>query len=359
MEPITTILVGVCIGLGIGLLVLYSKYSSCSSQLEREKTTHTRQLTETQHQLEEEQGQTGILKGELTETQHQLEEEKQRTASLNGRLTRTQGQLKEEKRQTTSLNGRLTRTQGQLKKERRQTTSLKGELTETQHQLNEAEEQRSDLLQCNKKTRWILYLSMASLQGTGVTLLEEQKKMIDLREKHIGVIRNYKDLREDVKSKATRRLAKKAGEVILSFVPGLSMIPLLSDMGEILEAVSAADDVVGDLDEGPDIEGADTNVTLSTLTPRVRHSITDVLQQNMSMENADAELKSDAFNTFAVPSVRDTGNFIESELAEEYPESIRVTIDDLEEFIDEFFEYRQTMRDMKENPPPTEEGNLE
>lgn len=277
MEPITTILIGVCVGLGIGLFVLYSKYSSRSSQLEREKATHTRQLTET----------------------HQ--------------------------------------------------------------QLNEAEEQRDDLSQQNKKTRWILYLSMVSLQGTGVVLLEEQKKRTDLHEKYIDlhkkyikVIHKYKAFREDVKSKAARRLLKKGGEVILSFIPGLTLILLLSDMGEILDAVSAAD-VLGEFAEISEDSAPD--ITCDGLPSSVQDEITNILQQNMNMDNADAELKSDVLNTFAVPSVRKTKDFIESDLAEEYPD--RVTLDDLEEFIDELFEYRQTMRDMKENPPPTEEGNLE
>ena len=458
MEPITTILIGVCIGLGIGLLVLYSKYSSLSRQLKQEKATHTQQLTETerqlaaeqrqttslteeltetqqqlaaeqrqttslteeltetqqqlaaeqrqttslteeltetqqqlaaeqrqttslteeltetqqqlaaeqrqttslteeltetQQQLAAEQRQTASLTEELTETQQQLAAEQRQTASLTEELTETQQQLAAEQRQTTSLKRRLTRTRGQLKKVQRQTASLTEELTETQERLKDAEEEREDLSQQQKKTRWVLHLSMMSLQGTGVALLKEQKKITDLHGEHIGLIRNYKDLHENIKSKARRRLVKKGGEVILSFIPGLSLISILSDVGEILEAVSAADVIVDNLDEDIGISADfNTAATLSGLTPIVHSNIKDVLQQNM--DDADAELNPEALNAFAVQSVRETENFIESELAEEYPESIRVTIDDLEEFIDEVSKYRRTMSDMKENPPPTE-----
>ena len=296
MDIIIVILIGVCIGLGVGLFVLYSQSSKRSRQLEREKATYTQNLTETQRRLEVEQ---------------------------------------------------------------QQTTSLTGQLTETQGQLEAVEEQRDDLSQQNKKTRWILYLSMVSLQGTGVTLLEEQKERAALRERHIGLIRNYKDLREDVKSKARRRLLKKGGEVILSFIPGLSLISLLSDIGEILEAVSAADDVVENLDGFADIsEDSDTEVPLSELTPIVSSNITDVLHPNMIMDTTGAERNIAVLKAFVVLLVSEAGNLIASELAEEYPESISVTLDDLEEFIDELFEYHQTMSTMKENPPPREEGDL-
>ena len=315
MDLITIIFIGVCIVLGIMLFVLRSKCSDLSNQLKQEKATHTQKLTDMEQQL------------------------------------------KGEQQQTTSLNERLTETKEQLKEEQQQTASLKGELTKTQQQLNEAEEQRDDLSQQNKKTRWILYLSMVSLQGTGVALLEKQKKMTDLGKKHTGLICNYKDLHEDIKSKATRRLAKKAGEVILSFVPGLSMIPLLSDMGEILETLSDTDDIVENLDRDLGIsEDFSIDIPLDGLPSIIQSNIKDVLQQNISMDNADTELKPDVLNAFVVRSVKDTESLIESESAKEYPD--RVAIDDFEEFIDELFEYRQTMSTMKENPPPTEEGNL-
>ena len=51
-----------------------------------------------------------------------------------------------------------------------------------------------------------------------------------------------KNFSDDVKSKARRRLVKKGVRIVLAFVPGLALIDILGDLGDILDVATEADE---------------------------------------------------------------------------------------------------------------------
>ena len=181
----------------------------------------------------------------------------------------------------------------------------------------EAEKQRSEQLtieldqtaQSNDNAIQLLYLMTLSLQACGFALRRELDRSKHLDENYHKLVKaydklvgNYEDFREDIKSRARRRLVKKGVGIALTFVPGLAMIDILSDLGEILSVVTEADEAFEPLDiDLDDIQesGAYSNeasevsdsgmpvggTSFLPLIPKVQTGVEEISLQNVSVES--------------------------------------------------------------------------
>lgn len=196
MDPMTWIILVLCVGLGIGLLLLASKNKGLTSLLQQ-ANEHSEGLSREIRSLEK-------AKADLD---------------------------------------------GDLKQEQQQNETLK---------------------KTKAEALWILYLLRLSLIASLLRLSQEQTRFMrldksyrELEKVHADLSRRYRDtveahnktakeyskFRNEVQSKAQRRVATKAGSAALSLIPGFGLLDLLINLGEILEAITDTDEIVEAIEE--------------------------------------------------------------------------------------------------------------
>lgn len=183
-----------------------------------------------------------------------------------------------------------------------------------------------EVSQSNENALWLLYLSEQSLQSCGGALLSEQhryqgleKNYKTLHQSYGETADSYKNFREEVQSKARKRLVKKGIGVVLSFVPGVGLIHVLSDLGEIASIAAGAAETTGEirdtLNELPDPGDLSTDaafepLSFSTdgeeiptgLTQEAQDTVNEVLAQSLS-ETGETP-SPDAFRAFALGAIQ-------------------------------------------------------
>ena len=183
-----------------------------------------------------------------------------------------------------------------------------------------------EVSQSNENALWLLYLSEQSLQSCGGALLSEQhryqgleKNYKTLHQSYGETADSYKNFREEVQSKARKRLVKKGIGVALSFVPGVGLIHVLSDLGEIAstaaDAADTTDEIRDTLNELPDpgelsTDAAFEPLSFSTdgeemptgLTQEAQDAVNEVLAQSLSEAGETPSL--DAFRAFALGAIQ-------------------------------------------------------
>lgn len=183
-----------------------------------------------------------------------------------------------------------------------------------------------EVSQSNENALWLLYLSEQSLQSCGGALLSEQhryqgleKNYKTLHQSYGKTADSYKNFREEVQSKARKRLVKKGIGVVLSFVPGVGLIHVLSDLGEIASIAAGAAETTGEirdtLNELPDpgelsTDAAFEPLSFSTdgeeiptgLTQEAQDTVNEVLAQSLS--EAGETPSPDAFSAFALGAIQ-------------------------------------------------------
>ena len=104
--------------------------------------------------------------------------------------------------------------------------------------------QRKRLLESRKKTLWLLYLFEVSLQVSISTLYNERVRSKGLQNTCQEIINEYRGFREEVQERVKKQLVRKGIGVALSFVPGLALMDVLSDLADIDSGVEDADDKI-------------------------------------------------------------------------------------------------------------------
>ena len=199
-----------------------------------------------------------------------------------------------------------------------------------------------EVSQSNENALWLLYLSEQSLQSCGGALLSEQHRSKHLIGIHQGLEQNYETLhqgysktaaaygafREKVQRKARQRLVKKGIGVVLSFVPGVGLIEVLSDLGEIAstaaDAADTTDEIRDTLNELPDPGELSTDATFEPLsfstdgeemptglTPEAQDAVNEVLAQSLSEAGETPSL--DAFRAFALGAIQRLESQVDTE----------------------------------------------
>ena len=291
------------------------------TQLDSQLNAEERRSANLQSQLNAEEQHSASLQSQLNaEKEHsanlqsQLNAEKQRSANL-------QSQLNAEKEHSANLQSQLNAEKEHSANLQSQLNTAEKDITDLQSQLNAEKEHSANLQsQLNQTTQnyndaiYLLYLSTLSLQACGIALRREldRSKRLDeeyrgLADRYNDLLANYQDFSEDVKSKARQRLVRRGIGVVLAFVPGLALIDILGDLGDILDVATEADAAVDGLypvasddivksaasssetpevsESGMPIEG----VSFLPLIPRAQTGIEGTLQQNVSMERTTRE----------------------------------------------------------------------
>lgn len=199
-----------------------------------------------------------------------------------------------------------------------------------------------EVSQSNENALWLLYLSEQSLQSCGGALLSAQHRSKHLIGIHQGLEQNYETLhqgysktaaayeafRKKVQRKARQRLVKKGIGVVLSFVPGVALIDVLSDFGEIAstaaDAADTTDEIRDTLNELPDPGELSTDtafepLSFSTdgaeiptgLTPEAQDTVNEVLAQSLS--EAGETPSPDAFSAFALGAIQRLESQVDAE----------------------------------------------
>lgn len=254
---------------------------------------------------------------------------------------------------TTNLTQANQRNQGlstELEEVKQDRSRLRSDLENASQRNEELEQEVTTLTgslvevsQSNENALWLLYLSEQSLQSCGGALLSEQHRSKHLIGIYQGLEQNYETLhqgygktaaaygafREKVHRKARRRLVKKGIGVVLSFVPGVGLIDVLSDLGEIAstaaEAAETTDEILSTLNELPDPGGLSTDaafepLSFSTdgeeilptgLTQEAQDAVNKVLAQSLS--EAGETPSPDAFSAFALGAIQRLESQVDAE----------------------------------------------
>ena len=162
------------------------------------------------------------------------------------------------------------------------------------------------------------------------------------------LVDTYGGFREEVKSKARRRLAKKGVGIALAFVPGLALIDILSDLGDILAVATEADEAIdvfdvelGDTQESiassssdmPEVSESDMpidNPSLLPLIPNAPSGVMLALQQNVNANNNTPD-PSD-LDAFVKDILRYMMDLVQSLTDDMYQEAIADMITNLQDF---------------------------
>ena len=178
-------------------------------------------------------------------------------------------------------------------------------------------------------------------------LLDENYR--NLEDAYKDLVDTYNNFSEDVKSKARRRLVRRGFGAVLAFVPGLALIDILGDLGDILDIATDADEEVDELnlvkaenidasvrassealevsDTGMPIEG----VSFLPLIPKAQSGVEESLQQNVSTENTmrtPSDL--DAFVADILQFMEDLVNSLKNDKPDEHRKAITEMINNLQ-----------------------------
>lgn len=356
MDPIIIgILIGIiptCLILGLWLRQVYSEKDSLTTNLTQANQRNQSLSTE----LEELKQDRSRLGSDLENANQRNEELGQEVTTLDSRLEaqhRRNLDLERDNAQLTSeverANQRIDTLETELAQEQQRRAELEDELAAEQQRnailTTERDQEREtnarltgslvEVSQSNENALWLLYLSEQSLQSCGGALLSEQHRYQGLEENYETLHRGYRKtaddygaFRKEVQSKAKKRLVKKGIGVALSFLPGVGLIDVLSDLGEIAitagAAAEATDELRDTLNELPDpgelpTEGEFEPLSFSTdgeeipagLTPEAQDTVNEVLAQSLS--EAGETPSPNAFSAFALGAIQRLESQVDAE----------------------------------------------
>ena len=233
---------------------------------------------------------------------------------------------------------------------------LEGERNDANRRSERLETERNQIAQNYNDAIQLLYLSTLSLQACGIALRRalNRSKYLDkqyrgLADKYNELLDNYLDFSEKIKSKARQRLVRRGIGVALTFVPGLALIDILGDLGDILDVATEADAVVDGWDPvvsddvvksvepssvapkvsdtGMPVEG----IGLLPFVPKAQIGIEDTLPQSISAEGTTQSLSNlDTFVTDILKYMKDLVNSLKNTDKHQEAEAITKMINNLQ-----------------------------
>lgn len=268
---------------------------------------------------------------------------------VNRRSTQLKDELEDEKQHNTTLtNERDTA--------KRFSAQLEGERNDAKRRNQQLENELNQTAQIYNEAIQILYLSTLSLQTCGIALRRalNRSKYLDeeyraLAGRYNDLLDNYQDFSADVKSKARQRLVKRGFGVALAFVPGLALIDILGDLGDILDVATeadeavdgwdpvASDDIVKSVepfnvapkvsDTGMPVEG----ISLLPFVPKAQTRIEEALPQSVSAESTtQGPSNLDTFVTDILKYMKDLVNSLKNTDKHQETEAITKMINNLQ-----------------------------
>ena len=316
-----------------------------STELDNQLDVTNRRIAELDSQLVEANQRNVELDTQLSaekqrsaELDTQLTVEKQRSADLDSKLSAEKQrsadldtQLNVEKQRSADLDT-------QLNVEKQRSAQLESERNDANRRSTELETELQQVAQSNNNAIQLLYLSTLSLQACGIALRREldRSKGLDeeyrsLANRYNDLLDNYQDFSEDIKSKARQRLVRRGLGVALAFIPGLALIDILGDLGDILDVATEADeevdgwDPVGSDDIIRSVEPASVapevsetgmpveGISLLPFVPKAQTGIEDTLPQTVSVESTtQGPSNLDTFVTDMLKYMKDLVNSLKS-----------------------------------------------
>ena len=304
MDLIIGILIGTiptCLILGLWLWQVYSEKDSLTTNL-----TQANQRNQS-------------LSSDLENASQRNEELGQEVTTLE----RGNAQLTSE---VERANQRIDTLETELAQEQQRRAELEAELATERQRNARLTDSLVEVSQSNANALWLLYLSEQSLQSCGGALLSEQHRYQGLEQNYKTLHQGYSEtaaaygaFREEVQRKARQRLIRGGVGVALSFLPGVGLIHVLSDLGEIVSITADAAETTGEirdtLNELPDPGGLSTDaafepLSFSTdgeeiptgLTPEAQDTVNEVLAESLS--EAGETPSPDAFSAFALGAIQ-------------------------------------------------------
>ena len=304
MDLIIGILIGTiptCLILGLWLWQVYSEKDSLTTNL-----TQANQRNQS-------------LSSDLENASQRNEELGQEVTTLE----RDNAQLTSE---AESANQRIDTLETELAQEQQRRAELEDELASERQRNARLTDSLVEVSQSNANALWLLYLSEQSLQSCGGALLSAQHRYQGLEQDYKTLHQGYSEtadaygaFREEVQRKARRRLIRGGVGVALSFLPGVGLIHVLSDLGEIASITADAAETTGEirdtLNELPGPGGLSTDaafepLSFSTdgeeiptgLTPEAQDTVNEVLAESLS--EAGETPSPDAFSAFALGAIQ-------------------------------------------------------
>ena len=267
-----------------------------------------------------------------------LENEEQRSADFESKLEVANRRIVELDSQLDAEKQRSAKLDNQLNVANRRISELDGALGVANRRIGELRIELQQVAQSNDNAIQLLYLSTLSLQACGIALRREldrsqryDEEYRDLTDKYNDLLDNYQDFSEEIKGKARQRLVRKGIGVVLAFVPGLALIDILGDLGDILDVATEADEAVDGLhpvasddivksvapssvapevsESGMPVEG----IGLLPFVPKAQTGIEDTLPQTVSAESTtQGPSNLDAFVTDMLKYMEDLVNSLKN-----------------------------------------------
>lgn len=318
MDLIIGILIGTiptCLILGLWLWQVYS-----------EKVRLTTNLTQANQRNQSLSTELEELKQDRSRLGSDLENASQRNEELGQEVTTLERDNAQLTSEAERANQRIDTLETELAQEQQRRAELEAELATERQRNARLTGSLVEVSQSNANALWLLYLSEQSLQSCGGALLSEQHRYQGLEQDyktlHQGYSKTaaaYKDFREEVQRKARKRLIRGGFGAVLSFVPGVGLIQVLSDLGEIVSITADAAETTGEirdtLNELPDpgelsTDAAFEPLSFSTdgeeiptgLTPEAQDTVNEVLAESLS--EAGETPSPDAFSAFALGAIQ-------------------------------------------------------
>ena len=199
----------------------------------------------------------------------------------------------------------------------------------------------------------VLHLAALALQVCGVILQREliRARRLDencrkLKKGYEALKDSYEAFHEEVESKTRRRLVRKGVGVALSFIPGLGLIDILSDLGDVLDVATEVGEEISELDmelthvpEPVEVFGdagdSESEIPIGEaaflpLIPNAQIGVKEVLLENVDPENTTPD-PSDLDNFFR-DTLQRMEDLIQSWTEDKRREAIVEIITNLREF---------------------------
>ena len=291
--------------------------------------------------MAEKTAQVNTLTSNLREATARINTLESEVAEKTARINTLESEVREKTAQISNLTNHL-------QQAGRQINDLTNHNEQLEDKLNQTAQSYNDAVQ-------ILYLSTLSLQACAIVLRNEmnhsqylEEEFRKLADRYNDLLDNYQDFSEDVKSKARRRLVRKGIGVALAFVPGLPLIDILGDLGEILNVATeadaavdgwdtvASDDIVKSVkpssvapevsDTGMPVEG----ISLLPFVPKAQIGIEETLPQSFSAGSTAQDLLNlDTFVTDILEYMKDLVNSLKNTDRHQEAEAITKMINNL------------------------------
>ena len=221
------------------------------------------------------------LKEQLETAESKLETAESKLETAESELDTTKGGLKTTESKLETAESNLVTTKNELDTTKNELETTKNELDTTKNKLEISNKDKENALMA-------FYITHFTLKASISVLFSREHQYKQLKNAAVGTNESYKDFRNTVKSKAERRLVRKGAAVAMSFIPGLGLIDILGDLGEIIGDVDSASETLGAM--STTIEDLPLNTANIAC-----HFVPDMVDDDISSDG----LLEDAHNTLA------------------------------------------------------------